>query len=446
MRKIWFYLIIGLLTISGPVLAESREEDFWLAVQKGEYSQAAEIAVELGAGQPEYFYLAGVCYQNCFRYEDFHLFTEKYRKSGNSEKLELLLKEQAKNKVDDPGVQLFLGMVAVLNPDLGLGNPDPFLKRAKKQLKDNAYLYNYLGLNEMNQNKYSGSVKADIETAIKLKRDFPEAYNNLAVIYYRNQKPEKAVEVLLDCLVNCPVNPENTFANLVNLTSKTVILTITPCDAGGRTLLVRAPGFDQNYRTQIKAALKEYPGQLLLLAEYLATHANGIDAKGLLDEVTPDGQPGLYYYVLFHIHKLFGELDQMKAAAAKVIDAADSDYRRLFECGYVLFHSGEFEMAGSIYEASLKKVNPADDLYLLKIYSNLGTSYYMSKDYRKAIAALEKALVYEPNDTISMVNLGLAYRDDGDKAKAKELLEKALGLIQDAERKKQVEKYLAECI
>ena len=32
------------------------------------------------------------------------------------------------------------------------------------------------------------------------------------------------------------------------------------------------------------------------------------------------------------------------------------------------------------------------------------------------------------------------------KAKAKELLEKALGLIQDAERKKQVEKYLAECI
>lgn len=43
-----------------------------------------------------------------------------------------------------------------------------------------------------------------------------------------------------------------------------------------------------------------------------------------------------------------------------------------------------------------------------------------------------------------MVNLGLAYRDTGDKVKAKEQLERALGLVKDPERRKQVEKFLLD--
>ena len=435
-------LILALLLLSLPVLAENREDQFWQDISRGDYLAAGRLAANIGSTYPEYYYLAGICYQNSFRYLESNLYFQKFGRFGDPIKLGSLLKNRIQKSNGDPQILILTGIVGIIEPDLGFDEPTQYLEQARRKLKENAFIDNYLAFFKMNQNDYSDKTKKLLITAIGLKKDFPEAYNNLAVIYYHNGDIERAVATLLDCLANCPNSPENTFASLVNLTSKEVVLTLKPCDSEEKSVMMEAPGLEDKFREEIKTALEKYPYHLLELAEYFTKRANPIEAESLLNGLEFKEEKGLYEYVKFQIAKLNGAREEMEGIGNEIIAGNVLDYERLFQCGVVLFNVGNPMKAEKFFEATLPKIHPADENYLLQCYSNMGSCYYLNREYDKAIVSLKKALEYYPDDTISLINLGLTYRDLGDKEKTGEYLKRALESSPDEEQKAEVEKYL----
>ncbi|HBF36059.1 MAG TPA: hypothetical protein DDW50_01920 [Firmicutes bacterium] len=441
-RYLGIVFLLMVLIVSVPALAENHEDQFWQAVGRGDYLAAAKLAADIGASDAEYNFLAGVCYQNSFRYQESNLYFQKFGRSGNPDKLGSLLTERIKKSAGDPQVLILAGISGILEPDLGFEDPTRYLEQARRKVKENAFIDNYLGFFKLNQNDDSVKTKKLFLTAIGLKKDFPEAYNNLAVAYAHSGDTEQAVGTLLDCLANCPSSPDNTFASLVNLTSKDGMITITPCDFGGKTETIEAPVMGDEYREKIKTALAQYPNQLLRLTEYFTQKANFIEAESLLQGLEVHDGTGLYDYVKFQIAKLKGAREEMEGLGNKILADNVLDYQRLFQCGVVLFDSGDPLTAEKFFEATLPKIHPADENYLLQCYSNMGTCYYANKEYDKAIMYLKKALEYYPEDTISLINLGLVYRDQGDKGKAGEYFQKALDSSQDEQEQATAEKYL----
>ena len=58
-------------------------------------------------------------------------------------------------------------------------------------------------------------------------------------------------------------------------------------------------------------------------------------------------------------------------------------------------------------------------------YVNLGISYAMKRRFGEAVAAFEKALEEDPNDTSIYQNLGVLYRDAGDPQRSQEMFRQA---------------------
>jgi Flp pilus assembly protein TadD len=80
------------------------------------------------------------------------------------------------------------------------------------------------------------------------------------------------------------------------------------------------------------------------------------------------------------------------------------------------------------YDLALQYYNRALalDKTLWLCYWNRGGIYHLSKDYKRATASIEEALKYRPNDARIVADLGVVYRDAGNKEKAREYFEKAL--------------------
>ncbi|HHU51577.1 MAG TPA: tetratricopeptide repeat protein [Firmicutes bacterium] len=441
-RILKIILPVFLLCALSSLTWATGEEEFWHSIEAGDYQKAAETAVVLGRDTPEYYYLAGVCFQNVFNYEESNIYINCYKKNSASGKLKELLVEKAEERNNHPQILLLEGIIATIEPDLGLGDPNYYLKKAQKKLRNNAYVYNYLGLCAMNQNNYSKSVENYIEKAMRLKPDFPEPYNNLAVIRHRNGQDEEGVEILIASLEKCKLVPINTYQNLVALASFPVGLIISPCDGGGEFYQCFAPALKDEYFERIKSLPNSI--NLLELAEVYVRQGNSRTAAALIRDRDFTDDSGLYHYLRFYIANIDGDHERLRTYANMILQEGKLDYRRLFECGNILMHSKCHDLATLFYQTAAEKVHPDDAHYKLIIFSNMGTSYYHSKEYTLAIETLEKALAYKPDDVITLENLGLSYRDLGDKLKAVECFEKALSCVSDPEHQAYLEKLLVE--
>lgn len=444
MLKQWLLIIMlsFIFVVSGFVWAAS-ENDFWLAIQKGDYLTAGNLAREIGTTTPEYYSLAAVCYQNQAKYDEFQIYQNKFYRLGSPAKAKEILASQLSMDAADGQILLFEENTTIIFPEIRLGDPQILLQKAKATLKDNPFLYNYLGLNEMiNNHNYSKEVEQYFQKAISFKKDFPEAYNNLAVLLTQNNENEKAIAVLLESLNNCPDVPADTYDQLISLTSIKGTLTVRPF---GKPMQVVTPVLKEGYRNKIQSSLVKSPKHLLRLAESFIIKGNADSGRSLLTGVNFDNDnQALYNYILLRTYHLENNSEQMAAAGVIILGNKELDYQRLSEAGNVFFYAKNFKMAVNFYEAALLKINPDDGENAVRIYSNLGTIYYLTGEYEKAILNLNQALSYDPQDAISLVNLGLTFREQGDKGKAGDYLTKALENIRDPEWHKEIEDILAE--
>lgn len=434
-----FLVIFLLLILCLPAFAKP-EDEFWSAVQKGDYSSAAKSAREIGATTPEYYLLAAICYQNESQYSECAIYKNKFQRRGNPASLKEILSNQESSSQGNPQVLLLEGMATLLFPEMQLGEARDFLEKAGAKLKDNPYYYNYLALNKINNRNYSNAVQKYLQKAIGLKKNFPEPYTNLAVVLAQNKETEKAIAVLLDCLANCPEAPANTYESIINLTSSPVVLTIKPF---GQAIVISAPGLKEQYRQKIRAGLANQTRQLLNLAEFFILKGNAVSARGLLDGYNYNSS-AFYSYLRLQMANLDGNAAEVAALGHSLLENNELDYRRLFEAGNIFFYAKDFPMAVSFYNNSLKSANSEDDLTLAGIHANLGACFYLTKDYQKALENTEQALKYDEKDAISLVNLGLTYRELRDPGKAVESFRKALEFIQDPEWRREIQGMIDE--
>ncbi|MGH9717950.1 MAG: protein kinase domain-containing protein [Candidatus Acidiferrales bacterium] len=81
--------------------------------------------------------------------------------------------------------------------------------------------------------------------------------------------------------------------------------------------------------------------------------------------------------------------------------------------GNMYLQEGNYQRSIPYFQKALK-IEP-----YFSTYSNLATSYFMLKQYPQAVAMFEKAVTLNPNDADVVLNLADAYRDLGEKDKAR---------------------------
>jgi len=101
-------------------------------------------------------------------------------------------------------------------------------------------------------------------------------------------------------------------------------------------------------------------------------------------------------------------------------------YRLLVNFGNKLKRFGEFKKAISIYSKAYELVDDLDNLFKLKILSNIGGAYSMIDKNNIAIKFMLRALKINPLDTITLVNLGIVHAKINKKDKAKFYFNEAL--------------------
>lgn len=128
-------------------------------------------------------------------------------------------------------------------------------------------------------------------------------------------------------------------------------------------------------------------------------------------------------------------------------DRAESEYQRAIaldgnpEAGFGLaklyYDQNKLEAALEIISGAIQK-NPRSAAY----HNLQGVVLNQMGKYGEALTSFQNALRSAPDDIYLMVNLGIAYINNRQPDKARELLEKALPSVQDEELKSKINEYL----
>lgn len=131
--------------------------------------------------------------------------------------------------------------------------------------------------------------------------------------------------------------------------------------------------------------------------------------------LAPD-EPSWAYY-LGVLYQRDGRLEQAEANLSRALELRPDDLPTLIRLGQVRLARGELDAAGESFRAALA-LEPRSAAAL----EGLGTVAFREKRPREAVERFEKALAIQPQADALQHQLGLAYRDAGDLAAAKEHL------------------------
>jgi tetratricopeptide (TPR) repeat protein len=131
-----------------------------------------------------------------------------------------------------------------------------------------------------------------------------------------------------------------------------------------------------------------------------------------------------------------GETAKAEAALKKSF-ALDGNADTAFFLGKLCHGAGRYEEALDFALQSIRADGQSPKAYNLKgvIMNQLGR-------HAEAVGSFQAGLVLSPEDVGLQVNLGIAYINSGDPAKARTVLEAALPKVQDEVLKKRIEDYL----
>ena len=131
-----------------------------------------------------------------------------------------------------------------------------------------------------------------------------------------------------------------------------------------------------------------------------------------------------------------GEMDRAEAEFVKS-DALKEDPVTSYYLGRVHFNQHKFERALDDVQKSIAKNPKSPGAYNLK-----GVILNQLNRFPEAAGSFRAGLVLAPNDLNLQVNLGIAYMNSNEPAKAKPVLEVALPRITDPALKARLEEYL----
>ena len=118
----------------------------------------------------------------------------------------------------------------------------------------------------------------------------------------------------------------------------------------------------------------------------------------------------------------FGEPDKAAKTYAQVIQLEPDNSAGYNNLGMAYFSQGKYEDSIKYFQKALQ-IQPSAETY-----TNLGTAYFYLKRYPESLPMFEKAVALSPGEAIVMGNLADGYRLSGNKEKAQESYERAIGL------------------
>ena len=131
-----------------------------------------------------------------------------------------------------------------------------------------------------------------------------------------------------------------------------------------------------------------------------------------------------------------GETERAETALKKAFEL-EGDAESAFALGKLCYNAKRFEEALDYALKSIKKDGKSPKAYNLKgvILNQLGR-------YAEAAGSFQAGLVLAPEDVGLQINLGIAYINSGDPAKARSVLEAVLPKIEQDVLRKRIEDYL----
>jgi Flp pilus assembly protein TadD len=165
---------------------------------------------------------------------------------------------------------------------------------------------------------------------------------------------------------------------------------------------------------------KNFPEAAAALERYLELQPNDSEAHTSL---------GITY-------ELLGQAAPAEAEYQKAI-GIDGHPEAGFGLAKLYYDQNKLEAGLEIIRGAIVK-NPRSAPY----YNLQGVILNQMGKYAEALASFQNALQYAPNDIYLAVNLGIAYINNKQPDKARELLERVLPSVQDEELKAKINEYL----
>jgi tetratricopeptide (TPR) repeat protein len=118
---------------------------------------------------------------------------------------------------------------------------------------------------------------------------------------------------------------------------------------------------------------------------------------------------------------------------------------KYLQAGFVNFQKQEYDQAIANFQKAVKLEPRAAAAYNMMgmAYRFKATQMGIPELRAKEIGAFQKALEIDPNYVVALINLGVTYYGQGEKAKAAPLFKKALALNPNHPEKAQFEKMIA---
>ena len=433
--KIPSVAIVIALVASMSVAAQAKDavSAFWQFVKTGDFQSAVASASTLEKNN-NYNEVVAVLYSMLQDQKSYQIYSFRYTARNNGEDFGAFLKQVARQ---NPSANAN-ALVGVTYWEIGERDQAvDYLKKALALDSKNPYALNYLGMTwyQKDNTKYLEYSLA----AIKGKPDLSEAYNNASAAYSALGDSKNAYQMLKNCLSNCRSPHPNTFYNLLNVVGDSGIGFKNRRDE----YTIEATTFVPNGKLdELHALLKPNPQNYRKMLDACLREAMYGETQYFLNKIKADGidVPINYYYaILVFLTKNDKDYDRFVKQSASREKLTYEDYYQ-FASNY--FQLSDFKHAIEFYKKAQDNLDPADSIYEMQTASDMAAAYLSLKDYDTGIGLLRKALSVAPNDFVSLMNLGRAFRDKGDKKSARKYLQDAYDHADGDEGKAQAKRML----
>lgn len=422
-------------------LLTEEEDRFWNLCLAGNFEEAAKVSEEMGKEIKEYYLLSSICYQNIFEYNKSFILKNYYRRMEKQHfKLKDLLENKEKQFIENYLIYLMEGLTKQFIPEVQLKPARWYFKKSIELDNKNPYAFNYTALNQLKEDSLGEGI-INAKRAKILYPSFPEPYVNLAYAYSKKGDKEKALDVLLECLEKCIKVPINTYESILNIICEREEIFIYSDEQKRKAYVPVIP--DNDRRKRIITSLKESPIHYLKLVEQFLNKKSVNEVEKFLEIFTPPkGYRNLYIYIRARAYLLSGNNYKFFVHTEELLRNGFDDYLRLIEVGNDYFLLKAYQDAILFYRVALDNTYPLDYKYLLMLNSNIGVCYNKLEEYSEAKKWLDKAFEIDPNDPITLINLGIYHFKRGNIENARFMFRKAKRYSKDFLQIKYIETWL----
>ena len=279
------------------------------------------------------------------------------------------------------------------------------------------------------------------QKAIQLKKNYSEAYNNAAVAYMMLDDYTKAAETLVECLANCENPHRNTYYNLMSSLKEGDGISIK--NRHGTYTIEGSLSFSDEGCEGLYSIVSDYPQKCEFLLIELLNQGNYSAYQNIYDRAITEGINIDAAYLNFMSSYYYNDIKKACEYGEKYLGQTELNIDYLYDIGN-FFSRYSPEDAPLFYKKAIEMRPAYDTLAGMRYFSNLGTSYLRAGNFQTGIEYLEKALAFNIWDTITLVNLGMAYSEIDNKDNAEDYLLRAKDSTTDPDYLNQINDLLAQ--